>query len=76
MCLDLSFVLQIALVGDDNDGKEVFILDLEGGLASGWSCDMKLWLTLRICWWNVDTSSNELRDVIEYTSRKPSPVPD
>lgn len=68
MCLDLSLVLQIALVGDDNDGEKVFVLDLEDRSASYWIVHFSMnvfQLTLRICWWNVDTSSNELRDVIE-----------
>ena len=35
---------------------------------------MSLSLTRRICCWKVLISSKLSRDVIEYTSRKPSPV--
>ena len=31
-------------------------------------------LTRRICWWNVLISSKLVRDVMEYTHKKPSPV--
>ena len=35
---------------------------------------LSLSFTRRICWWNVLISSKEFREVMEYTSKKPSPV--
>jgi hypothetical protein len=74
--LDLSLVLEIALVGNNHDGEVVLVLNLDSvsssktnghranRLDAHWS-RRKSELTLRICWWNVETSSNELREVIE-----------
>ena len=35
---------------------------------------LSLSFTRRICWWNVLISSKEFREVMEYTSKNPSPV--
>lgn len=43
-------------------------------LATTMTGNESLSFTRRICWWNVLISSKELREVIEYTSKKPSPV--
>lgn len=63
MRLNLSLVLQIAFVGHDDDGEKVLVLYL--CFVSSRRTVRPNELTLRICWWNVETSSKELRDVME-----------
>jgi hypothetical protein len=61
--LNLSLILQITLVGNHNDGEEILVFHLL--ISDIQITQTQMIRTLRICWWNVLTSSKELRDVIE-----------
>lgn len=66
MWLDLSFVLQITLVRYYNYWEVILIFNLPCRLVSQITSARKIYgLTRKICWWNVDTSSKELLEVME-----------
>lgn len=64
---NLPLRLKITLVRYNNDREVVLVFHLK--VSSAHSAQP----TLKICWWKVEISSKEFRDVIEYTKRKPSP---